>query len=198
MKKKRLLFVVLGALVALAVAVPAAVALSGLAGESGYIRMYQYDKVDNTYQIANPKSTVRFSYDAKVEGYSVNWMLAATMLPPVEDGEWALVQIDDAHEWDGDDYWWEVTVIATGCANRKGMLSMKAQGTSFASPDLGEWHRFTGADVWLVPAHDIDYWDGNYAELNTDSDFCVEDDWYLASLGVPVDFADYVDPYDEY
>ena len=85
MRKKRLLIVVLGALVALAVAVPAAVALSGLAGESGYIRMYQYDNVDGTYQIANPRSTVRFAYDAKVEDYSVNWLLAGTRLPCVED-----------------------------------------------------------------------------------------------------------------
>ena len=188
MKKKRLLVVVLGALVALAVAVPAAVALSGLAGESGYIRMYQYDNVDGTYQIANPRSTVRFAYDAKVEGYSVCWSLVGTKLP-TDVSDWSLVQIDDVW-WDDEDGEgeWEVTVVAQGTA-KKGMLSLKGV-TEFAGPDWEGWHRFSGAELWLVPTDDVcDHTDSFV--IHTDEDFCVESDWYLASLGVPTEFDDY-------
>lgn len=227
MKRNRVaLAAVIGVLVALAVAVPvvAGGVLRGIPAESGYIRMAPHEatwtadsSLMTTYTIDGP-STVRLAFDTKVmldqtDG-PTSWLLAASKLPRLEavsgksaaqaaPQKWTLVQIDRAAVWDDPDtqepdpvYYWDVTPLKTGTA-RMGFLTLR-DTDALTAPDWDSWHRFTGWELWLVPAGDVQYYvldddptETKHYYLETDAHFDVQPDWFLPLLGGPAQEPDF-------
>lgn len=241
MKKKRVaLAAVIGAVLAVAVAVPvvAGGVLRGIPAESGYIRMAPHEATwtveptsppgvtlqadgdsyadPTTYTVDGP-STVRLAFDTKVmldqtDG-PTSWVLAAGKLPRLHgpvgakaaanavSQRWTLVQIDRAALWDDPDtvdfdpvYYWDVTPLKTGTA-KMGFLAMKGSNV-LTAPDWETWHRFSGWELWLVPACDVEYYlidpdPTKHYYIQTDEHFDVQSDWFLPLLGGPAQQPDY-------
>ena len=217
MSKKRLLTAVLvGALVAIGVAVPVIAATYGKPAESGYVRMYHYVNVDdgNDNWEATGTSTVRVTYDATVDPYSVNLMLvgtclqrktAYTLVNPYDYGS-EVVATDTA------EYWVDVDVLGTATSTKTGALSIKvcnrdhlheAWQTDESFCMTSAFSRFSGADLWLVPADAVhedagEYWVDLDVAIGVNQDVVPVPDssFFYASLGLPVEWDDVFHAYD--
>lgn len=206
MNKKRLLIAaIVGALVAVAVAVPVIAATFGKPAESGYVRMYNYvntDDGDDSWE-ATGTSTVRLAFDATADPYSIAMCVTGTRLKPKT--QYALVNIIGfGHEADAPDaeYFVDVTVLGTATTNKLGALSLKAC-TDYLSDGWNDndsqydnvWSRFSGADVWLVPFDAVEVYESeNYVNLPSwpNPEAC----FVFASLGLPTDWEDVFQPYE--
>jgi hypothetical protein len=165
-----LLALAVGVLLAVSVAVPVIASSLGTQAISGYSRMYQFQaNTDDGYWgdwSPTAKSTVRMTFDTWANPYLIKYQLVGTRLVP---GEYALVNVFGLYEDEEDsgDYEAYVRLLGTTFTNKAGMLTMKgAVGGS-----EGEWpllepcldesvaphtDRFEGAEVWLVPASELD------------------------------------------
>lgn len=192
MNKRRLVLAVLaGALLAVAIAVPSLAAYAGKAAEGGSVRFYHYTAVETDtapvpQYVAVGASKVRLNYDTKVDPYSLSWTLAATGLQP--GAEYALVNVRWAYEdpsigEPSIGAFWLVDELGRRTANARGMLTMKGSTDTLGSTlypyrdesltDEGyygdkygfdtSWFRFPGAEVWLVPTADVKTDDGSGA-----------------------------------
>ena len=204
MSRKRVVFAVLSAvLLALVIAVPVIAATYGKPAESGYVRMYNYvDSDEDCTWEATGTSTVRLTFDAMVDDYSIAMCVAGTRLKPKT--EYALVNVTDFRNHPGGPYWVDVTILGTAFTNKLGALSLKASATAPLSDswndESGVWARFSGADVWLVPrALVLDYEGNKYIDIQvTESEHCPIPDPCIiyASLGLPTDWEDVFEPYE--
>lgn len=226
-KQRVVLAVAIGALLAIAVAVPVVAGVLGKPAETGYVRLYHYTAVETDtapvpQYVATGTSKVRLVYDTKVDPWSLCWTLAATGLQPRV--EYSLVNIERLYWGDpvfGD--FWVVDVLGRKTAGSRGTLTMKGATCALASTlspyqDPGStdegyygsdletaygfdtrWFRFPGAEVWLVPSSEVGLDDGsgmgwdepfNYVRCYDENGSAVNPDWWMASLGLPVDNVD--------
>lgn len=176
-------------------------------GEKGQVSLYHY-RIDDTVQAPSGpqyapqgRSTVSVAFDAKVNPFMVNWTVVGARLKPCTS--YTLVNVLDVYETPSP--YWLVNRLGEKTTNRAGTLCMKGCTDELYEPVRypqwgwyganGWWMRFYGAEVWLVPTEDIyetgpQYgWDALYGP-NTD-DYAVDEDWWLASLGLPGDPPDF-------
>jgi hypothetical protein len=180
-----LIAVAVGALLALAVAVPVVAGALGTEAQSGYNRMYSCTVTgtsdDGPWQTSGP-STVRMTYDLNVDPWTMKYLLVGTRLEPSE--EYVLVNVFGIHDrkagamtslWNYHlDLAWvdgnppTASIIGRGRSNKAGLLTMKgllANGElpgaypallAFPqAPYIGNSRNLMGADVWLLPAECI-------------------------------------------
>lgn len=213
MSKKRLLIAVLvGALVAVGAAVPVIAQIMGKPAESGYVRMYHYVNVDdgNDNWEATGTSSVRLTYDTKVDPYSASLLLVGTRLE--RKTEYSLVNVTDYgydEATDPDEYWVDVNVLGTATSNKAGMVTIKARTDELVEAwvmdeegdSISAFSRFSGADLWLVPSDavqsDVDHPEyGDWIDLEVVDGIPVPNcDFIYASLGLPVEWDDVFEPY---
>lgn len=207
-QRRVLLAVTIGALLAVAVALPALAGLAGRDAADGHVQLYRHEiarlSADGSPQYTpTGPSSVRLTYAARVTPYSLTWTLAAGRLQPRTP--YALVNVVDF--WGSDTFsfnFWQVKILATAVTTRHGMLTMRGSGTTLKEPTFvnwpyryNYWFRFPGAEVWLVPAADILQLEYKTSLLDvlptTDGPrgFAVADTWWLAAAGLPVDPDDF-------
>lgn len=202
MKKKRLLVaVVIGALLAVGVAVPVAAHVIGRQAQSGNVRMYHY-VIDDKATAADPqyvidgRSSVSLTYTTMVEDYELGWLLSAGHLKART--KYALVSVWDVTKAGGDmttNAWW-VKVLDTGRTTRWGRLFMKGDTDALHVPEGGraDWARSYSTDIWLVPYADLvdsQTSSGYYLPVaGNATSWNLDEDWWLTSLGIPADGLD--------
>jgi hypothetical protein len=209
MKKTKVLLAATAAVLVLAgAAVPAVAGLLGREGQHGSVRLYTYAiagrAADGSPQYAPiGPSPVCLTYEARVNPGSLSWTLAAARLAP--STSYSLVALVDF--WGSatfDFNFWQVDVLATQSTNRRGVLTMRGSGETLREPAYTSWpyrynywYRFSGAELWLVPSADIEMLPYKTKTLQVlraadgPRGFAVRETWWLASLGLPADPADF-------
>ena len=202
MKRRRVVMaLVIGVLLAVGAAVPVAAHVTAKRAHNGTVAMYHYaidSKATTTdpQYIATGHSTVSLTYTTSIQDYSFGWLLSAAHLKA--GVKYALVEVWDVSAADTQitrNAWW-VRVLDEGRANRIGMLAMSGRTSALRVPEGGraDWARSYSADLWLVPSADLvdsQTSSGFYLPVAGDAHgWQLDDDWWLTSLGVPVDGLD--------
>lgn len=184
---------VIGALLAVAVAVPVVAQVMGTPAISGYSRMYSYawdisqeptatiDFGESWHAVGS--SRVRMTFDTQSDPYFIKYLLAGTRLQPCT--EYALVNVifvEDKHvnmEPTGE-FQALLRILKEGRTSKTGTLTLK--GMAGGNPPTGysyplyedfdfDWPWYhsrlrTGADLWLVPNPDERFFDVSGTDPN--------------------------------
>lgn len=202
MKRRRLLVaLVSGVLLAIGVAVPVAAHVVSKQAQNGNVRLYHYvidDKATATdpQYVTTGRGAINLTYSTSVEDYSFRWLVTGTHLK--SRVKYALVEVWDISPADAQitkNAWW-VRVLDTEKSNRIGMLTMSGRTDALRVPEGGraDWARSYCADIWLVPFSDLvdsQTSSGYYLPVAGDAHgWKLDADWWLTSLGIPVDGLD--------